>query len=528
MDSLASVWSALSVQRRIFAIGATALVFVVILLLARGAGTKDMSLLFGGLDARAAGDVITNLDQQGVIYEVRGSAIYVPTAQRDILRMNLAAEGLPAAGSQGYELLDQLSGFSTTSQMFDAAYWRAKEGELARTILASPHIRAARVHISTPSGRPFEREQSQSAAVTVTTANGALSAQHVKALQFLVSAAIPRLTPDAVAVIDDDGGLLSEGDNATHTARPDERAEELRLRAERLLAARVGPGNAVVEVAIETITQTEQITERRVDPDSRIAISTDVTESTGASTDSRGGAVTVASNLPDGDANGTDGASSNENSESRTLTNYEVSETERQLLIGPGAVRRLTVAVLVNNLQTTGPNGEVENVARSAEELSALEALVASAVGFDAARGDVLTLRSMPFEAVTPMGTSELGALARAPLDIMRLIQIGVLGAVALILGLFVVRPILAPRRALAAPLEITDTDGAMSVDPPMTMALADGPMDSDVGSGLKIGATDDRDPVARLRQMITEKQPETIQILQDWIDEPTDKAKAS
>jgi len=57
--------------------------------------------------------------------------------------MTLAAEGLPAAGAAGYELLDQLSGFGTTAQMFDAAYWRAKEGELARTILSIPEVRAA-------------------------------------------------------------------------------------------------------------------------------------------------------------------------------------------------------------------------------------------------------------------------------------------------------------------------------------------------------------------------------------------------
>ena len=128
MQSLSTVWAALDAQRRVFVIVATIAVFSAVILLARGAGTKDMSLLFGGLEARAAGDVIAALDQRGIPYDVRGGAIYVPTAQRDTLRMGLASEGLPTNGSQGYELLDSLSGFSTTSQMFDAAYWRAKEG----------------------------------------------------------------------------------------------------------------------------------------------------------------------------------------------------------------------------------------------------------------------------------------------------------------------------------------------------------------------------------------------------------------
>jgi len=114
LQSFSTLWAALDARRRFFVIIATIAVFTAVLFLARGAGTKDMSLLFGGLEARAAGDVITALDQQGVLYEVRGNAIYVPTGLRDNLRMTLAGNGLPATGSQGYELLDALSGFSTT------------------------------------------------------------------------------------------------------------------------------------------------------------------------------------------------------------------------------------------------------------------------------------------------------------------------------------------------------------------------------------------------------------------------------
>ena len=528
LESVTSVWSALGAGRRTFVILATLAVFAVILLLARGAGTKEMSLLFGGLEGRAAGDVITALDQQGVPYEVRGDAIYVPTGNRDALRLALAADGLPMLGGQGYELLDSLSGFSTTSQMFDAAYWRAKEGELARTILASPHIRAARVHISTPSTRPFQRGDTQTAAVTVTTASGALSTPHVKALQFLISAAVPGLMPDAVAVIDDSGGLMSDTDGTAIAQNGDEKAEALRLRAERLLAARVGPGNAVVEVAIDTITEAESITERRVDPDSRIAISTDVTESTGASTDSRGGDVTVASNLPDGDAGGAGGAANNENSESRTLTNYEVSETERQLVKSPGAVRRLTVAVLVNDVTVVTPDGTSTIEPRSEDELAALEELVASAVGLDEQRGDVLTLKSMPFEPIVPLGTEVKGPTASLPLDRMQLIQIGVLAAVALILCLFVVRPILTPVGRGKAPLAIADADdGLIDVDPPMAMAISDDSMGDFMDSGMAMMDGADDDPVSRLRRMIADRETESIQILQDWIEEPTSKASA-
>ncbi|MDX8352885.1 flagellar basal-body MS-ring/collar protein FliF [Cognatiyoonia sp. IB215182] len=522
MQSLGTVWAALDAKRRVFVILATIAVFAAILLLARGAGTKDMSLLFGGLETRAAGDVIGALDQRGVPYEVRGGAIYVPTSQRDVLRMALASEGLPAMGSQGYELLDSLSGFSTTSQMFDAAYWRAKEGELARTILASPHIRSARVHISTPATRPFQRNEAPTAAVTVTTAGGSLSTPHIKALQYLVGSAVPGLAPDAVAVIDDNGGLMSDADGGAANASSDERAETLRLRAERLLAARVGAGNAVVELSLDTVTESEAITERLVDPDSRIAISTDVTESAGTSSDSRGGDVTVASNLPDGDAGGAAGSSANESSESRTLTNYEISETERQILRAPGAVRRLTVAVLVNDVTTIADDGTTVTEPRSDEELAALEELVASAVGFDADRGDVITLKSMSFEPIVPLGTEVATPSAGAPLDTMQLIQVGVLAVVALILGLFVVRPILAPSRLLPPP---TTAEAQDSEDDDLPMfGMAELPS-LDAGD---LGMMDEGDdPVQRLRQMISERETETIQILQDWIDDPVTKEQA-
>ena len=132
MQNLLDLWANLGNRRRAIVIGATLAMFLAILGLARLAGTPNMALLYSGLDGTAAGDVVTALDAQGVTYEVRGDAIYVDESLRDNLRMVLAGQGLPATGGTGYELLDSLSGFGTTSQMFDAAYWRAKEGELAR------------------------------------------------------------------------------------------------------------------------------------------------------------------------------------------------------------------------------------------------------------------------------------------------------------------------------------------------------------------------------------------------------------
>lgn len=528
LQNLQTVWSALSPQKRLLSIGATIAVFIAVLLLARGSNDRDMSLLFGGLEPAAAGNIVTALDQRGTYYEVRGNAIYVNKSDRDALRLSLAGDGLPATGLAGYELLDSLSGFGTTSQMFDAAYWRAKEGELARTIMANPNVQNARVHISAPNSRGFQRAQAPSAALTVQTIGAQPTAKQIKALQYLVAAAVPGLVPKAVAVIDNTGGLLSEREGVANTGTSDERADLMRLRAERLLAARVGPGNAVVEVTIETITEAEQITERRFDPEQRVAISTDITESSSKSQDSGSGAVTVASNLSDGDAGAGETNKNNEDSESRALTNFEVSETQRLLTRTPGDVKRLTVAVLVNEVLTPAADGTVTSSPRPQAELDALEALVSSAVGLNPDRGDVITLRSLAFEPILPMGTEAL-SIPNAGIDVMRLAQALILAVVAIILGLFVVRPILSPAR-----LTVLDTSGGPVIDqdgrPVGTPPIA---ANTDTDSAISLpdqtaaNPLDATDPVTRLRQMISERETETIQVLQNWMDPDETKENA-
>lgn len=128
MQNVLATWSALDLRRRIIIIGATVAMFAAVLALGRIAGQTQMALLYAGLEPASAGEVVAALEQRGVAHEVRGDSIFVDAAQRDGLRMALASEGLPTAGGGGYELLDSLSGFGTTSQMFDAAYWRAKGG----------------------------------------------------------------------------------------------------------------------------------------------------------------------------------------------------------------------------------------------------------------------------------------------------------------------------------------------------------------------------------------------------------------
>ncbi|ARE40416.1 Flagellar M-ring protein FliF [Rhodovulum sp. P5] len=527
---------------------ATVAMFAAVLALSRAATSPRMSLLYSGLDAAAAGDVIEAIDQSGVDYEVRGSAIYVDSRHRDSLRMTLAGEGLPANGAAGYELLDSLSGFGTTSQMFDAAYWRAKEGELARTILSNPQFRSARVHIAAPSSRPFARSVKPSAAVTVSVGGGAVAPAQAQALRHLVAASVAGLLAEDVSVIDATTGMVVADEmGAGYGRSADERSEALKARLERILAARVGPGRSVVEVSVETETQTESIRERRFDPETRVAISSEQQEKSVSSKETGSNGVTVASNLPEGDA-GNERSAERKETESRNRVNYEVSETEREILRSPGAIKRLSVAVLVDGTMATDANGTETWQPLPDEELESLRELVASAAGYDEARGDVITIKSMQFEPVDLPGTGPQGGLFKdVTLDPLTLIQLGVLGTVALILGLFVVRPILAgPPGAVTASLpapdggsgdtallsgEVDPDDGMAGGFPMGQMGMAE--IDpADFGGGMGIGAMGegsfgggDDSAVDRLKDLIESRREESVAILRGWMEEPQENA---
>ena len=523
LEQLLSVWNALELRRKIIVVAATVGVFLAVVGLARIATAPGMSLLYAGLEGAQAGDVITALDQRGLRYEVRGDAIYVESTVRDETRMALAAQGLPANSSTGYELLDGLTGFGTTAQMFDAAYWRAKEGELARTIMAGSHIRFARVHIAQGGTQPFRREQQASASVTVTPAGAALTPVQAQALRFLVASAVAGLSAEDVAVIDSNGGIVV-GDETGPNTQAHDRADVLRRNVERLLEARVGIGGAVVEVNVETVTDRETIVEQLIDPNSRAAISQDSEQSNRTATDSRGAGVTVSSNLPDGDATGGDGRSESRDVTSRERTAWEVSRTSRELERGPGAIRRLSVAVLIDGVREADANGVMQWSPRPDAELEALRELVASTVGYNEERGDVITLRSLPLEPLSLVegSTPGQGLIDRFGLDVMGLIRLAALAAVVLFLALFVLRPLLRqPPRDDAADLLPRPAPAGL---PGPNEPVLTGEIDEGDGPAAITGKKPDEaavNPVDRMRALIAERQDETLEILRHWMEEP-------
>ena len=526
MQNVFGFWGRLNTRKRIIAIGAFLATIAVVLSIARMAAAPNMLLLYSGLEPGSAGEVVRTLEEKGALYQVRGDSIYVDAKLRDSLRMTLASEGLPATGGRGYELLDALTGFGTTSQMFDAAYWRAKEGELARTIVSSPHILQARVHIANTTSSPFSRAVKPTASVAVTATGGRISAQQAEALRYLVASAVAGLSIDDVAVIDSNGAVLGVSEETAATVGAADRVQDLRERVLRLVEARVGQGNAVVELSVDTVTEREEIRERLFDPNSRVAISTD-TEERNNNSSGQNGSVTVASNLPDGDA-ANDAGRRNQTTESRERVNYEVSETERQVVRVPGAVKRITVAVLVNGRPEGTAEGDSTFAPRSEEELEALRELVASAVGFDEARGDVITIKSMDLPRVLAKGTeAPSGLFSDASIDMMVLAKMGTLALVALAIIFFILRPLLksSPDRSMPVALQ-------KSVPTTELQNVLHGEIDDEqsgstlrpVGNIEKTPEEPVPDPAERLRLMIGQRRDDTVALLRSWLEDTEER----
>ena len=515
MGRFLKVWSALLPRQKLIAALALAAMGAAVIGLLQAARSPSMVPLYSGLDAAAAGEVVSAVQAMNVPVEASGAAVMVPAAERDRVRMALAAEGLPRNGPAGYEILDGLDGFGTTSEMFEATYWRAVEGEIARTILATPGVRAARVHIANPASRPFQRAARPSASVTVTMGYGALSPSSAEAIRFLTASAVAGLDPAQVTVIDAaQGAVLRPGEDAGRNGAQlpgTQREAQLRGEIERLLAARVGPGKAIVTVAVETSHESETVVERVIDPDSRIPISAETREIEESAQGSGGGAATVASNLPQGEAEG-GGQTARSRTEAEERVNYEISELTRERVRRPGQIERITVAVLVDGVRRENAAGEAVWSPRPEAEIEQLRDLVRAAVGYDEERGDVVTVETLEFASRGEEGTAaEAGVGRYVAENAGTLVQTGALVLVALGLAIFVIRPLL--KAAEAQPVAPDETPERL---PP---ELDFKPED--------YSTEEPEDQMGRLRKLFADQKEDGANVLRSWLERDVQRMDA-
>ncbi len=419
--------------------------------------SPEMSLLYGELDAQDSGQIIARLEQMNVPYRLgeEGGKIFVPQDQVGRTRVVMAEDGLPSGGSIGYEIFDRSEGLGTTNFVQNINHVRALEGELARTIRSVSSVKQARVHLVLPRRELFSRDRQDPSAsiVLMLGGNRTLDRQQVTSIQHLVAAAVPGLKPTMVSIIDDKGNLLARGTEEGDVSQTATRAEEMRVgyesrlvrTIEELLARSLGPGNVRAQVSAEM--DFDRITENAeiFDPDGQVVRSTQVVEEQASNQDGAPAGVTVGNNLPDALPE-LDTGSGSQSSTSRTeeTVNYEITKTVKTHIREAGMVRRLSVAVMVNGTLVQDADGNTTYEPRGAEELEKITALVRSAVGYDEERGDTIEVVEMPFiEVAEAEGLIDEGFLGLTKADLMRIAELLVLGVVAVLVLLLVVRPLL-------------------------------------------------------------------------------------
>ena len=234
--------------------------------------------------------------------------------------------------------------------------------------------------------------------------------------------------------------------------------------------------------------------------------------------------TTVASNLPDGDAAG--GERSSTRDETRKTDIFDYTETREEVLRPAGTIKRISVAVLLDEVRNVADDGTVTTEPRTAEEIRKLENLVKSAIGFDEERGDLVTVESISFADVPQEGTVVTASTAPSFVEtnMMSLIQMGVLGLVALILGLFVVRPVLMAGRASDA-AALSEEDAALSaidVTPRSAedIAAADAAAADVMGGALDGPTSGQPSAIDLLRDAVGSKNDESVDVIRGWLED--------
>lgn len=418
----------------------------------------------GDLSAYNPQDVTTILESNGIEYKMdtRTGALLVPSEQVYDARLKLAAEGVTDQKTMGYELLDQDRGLGTSQFMETVSYRRGLEGELARTISSMRGVRGARVHLAIPERSVFVRDARDPTASVFLEVFAGRRPEHeqIAAIVNLVAGSIPMMNKDHVTVVDQNGNLLtgkeSRGDSERmedqyeYTSRVEER---LTRRVASLIAPIVGEGRYRAEVSADLDFSSVEQAEELFNPEQQAVRSErELTEQRGAG--SNGGIPGALSNQPPANAtvpeqvNGANGNAEGGataqpvNVRKESTRNYEMDRTVSYVRQELGRVKRVTVALAVDDMKVVDPDtGAVSYQPWPEQNLQRLSMLVRDAVGYSAARGDSVTVMNTAFAPAEAVEFEEPGFWEHAWFwDLMKQVLAGL---VILVLVLGLLRPTL-------------------------------------------------------------------------------------
>jgi flagellar M-ring protein FliF len=447
----------------------------------------NWSLLYGNLSDSDASSVVQALQTAAIEYKLDNTsgAIMVPAERVHEARLQLAGQGLPQGKNASLDLMSKDPGFGVSQFMENARYQYALEGELARTISSLQAVEAARIHLALPQQSAFvhDRRPASASVLLQLRAGHRLQSEQVSAIVHLVASSIPELDSDNVTVVDQEGRLLSSPKNSeaaitTEQFEAAHRVEDNYIEhIERLIAPLVGDGRVHAQVTVDLDSGATEEAHEQYKPESAIVRSEQSAEEISHSGSSAsggipgaltnqppaGGIASAANNpkpaaTPAATANGAaaataaasaaanaaaTAASTPENTSKQSTRNYEIDRTVSYSRQPAGRVKRVTVAVLVDNMRQVGADGKAAERPLTKAELDDITRLVKDAVGFDEARGDSVNVVNQPFlPQVAEIIKPELVPLWQRPWlrDVVRLV-LGALVLVALALG--VLRPLI-------------------------------------------------------------------------------------
>jgi flagellar M-ring protein FliF len=498
--------------RQLSLAGVTLLCLLFFTLIIIKARQTDYQLLFGNLDSGDAAAIVARLKEQKIAYRLEngGKAVYIPAEKVHETRLELAGSGLPQGGGVGFEIFDKQS-FGMTDFAQKINYQRALQGELARTIASLEPVEAARVHLVLPERRLFREQQKNATASVIVkmTPGSRLNSGQIQGIVNLVAGSVEGLENALVTVIDSAGQVLSSPptQQADGTVSPSmleyQQSVEKRLqsRAQLLLDRALGQGNSLVQVtAAVDFSQRERL-EESYDPNAT-AVRSEQTSSEKGGIPSAGGVPGVAANTGEAGNSGFVPTS-----RSNETVNYEVSKVVSKLVEPVGAVRSLSVAVLVKDLLVPGKDDQADSYQpRKPEELAAIEKMVKSALGLNAERGDQIVVISRPFES-TPIGADDF---VRSPQPgyyrYLPLIKYALLFLAAVLVYFLLVRPMLKTLR----------NDEPAMVEHYKTVEQLEAELSGE--EPLQLPGPDD--PTERLRKEILQSPAAPIQIIKSWLKE--------
>jgi flagellar M-ring protein FliF len=439
------------------------------------AGRPDWRVLFSGLDGKDVQQVSQELAAAGISYETTadGSGVQVPAEMLDKARMEVAAKGMPQTGRLGFELFDKPNWVGSE---FDERvnYQRALEGELEHTIGTLGVVKSARVHLVLPQASLFTAEEKVAkASVVLKLKRASVDPEQADAIRSLVAGSVENLSVDQVTLVDADGRVNFKQRSSNAAEADAEQAMEAKLVA--MLEPLAGRDNVRATVNISYDEGSEERTDEVYDPNEVATLSMQKSEQVSAGRGVPSGVPGTASNSPAGSPEGAVagsqaaaapgtppllqkqslpvypqqgaglGQSLHEENGTYGVTKHLVHSEQ-----GPGRVRRVSAAVVVNDRSMTEGAGKLERVVwkpRSAEEMHRLEELAQAAVGFDARRGDQVVMQNVSFSTNAPevkppamdRAMEEMRGLLHAQPGLMRTAVIGICGV---LLVFFVLRPV--------------------------------------------------------------------------------------